>query len=439
MSRTAVLISAMVAAASALTWTNTGDLEDALIVRDLSMGPGGRLYAAASTDTASGAGAATVFYSSDFSDWQSVGPMPGVQVITTLVKSDGDTLFAATRANGSGSLYFSADGLDWTYRSSPGTVRFGNTMTCLVQDAGGRLLAGSNFMGMSAAEVYYSDNRGMTWARPATMPNNADQGFLFRAADGSIFCGTVFSAARVMKTTDRGANWAYSSPVGNPKPAMTQSVGGRLYVASRSGSTGAIDISTDGGANWTTSYTGGSVRSLYRASDGFIYAGLDSVAPDTAEVIVSTNDGATWVSAGRLGGARRIYRLVDVDSSGTHFLYAATGPNGDVLRAPLGPVGVAEPLRTPRQFAFDGGYPNPFSGRTTIRYALLADCRVNLRVCDATGSCVRVLADAHQRAGSYRILWDGTDTKCRNLPVGVYFCRMVAGGQRLERKVVLTR
>jgi hypothetical protein len=102
-------------------------------------------------------------------------------------------------------------------------------------------------------------------------------------------------------------------------------------------------------------------------------------------------------------------------------------------------TGVAEASQIPRAFAFDGGHPNPFSGRIALRYALPQDCRVNLRVCDATGTCVRVLTTADQRAGFYRAFWDGTDNSGRALPAGIYFCRLEAGGFSGEKKLILTK
>jgi len=132
---------------------------------------------------------------------------------------------------------------------------------------------------------------------------------------------------------------------------------------------------------------------------------------------------------------------------GTHVIRCSTMLAGDVNPANNRVVdtvvvvgaGVAEASQMPRAFAFDGGRPNPFSRRIAMRYALPQDCRVNLRVCDATGTCVRVLTAADQRAGFHRAFWDGTDSDGRRLPAGVYFCRMEAGDYKDSKKLVISK
>jgi glucuronoarabinoxylan endo-1,4-beta-xylanase len=71
-------------------------------------------------------------------------------------------------------------------------------------------------------------------------------------------------------------------------------------------------------------------------------------------------------------------------------------------------------------------YPNPFNPFTTIRYELPVHTHVTLKIFDVLGRDVRTLVEADQQAGSYRVLFDGS-----NLASGVYFYRLQT--HRIER------
>jgi predicted phosphodiesterase len=72
-------------------------------------------------------------------------------------------------------------------------------------------------------------------------------------------------------------------------------------------------------------------------------------------------------------------------------------------------------------------YPNPFNANTAISYRLSAVSQVRLVIYDILGRQVRTLVAAHQQAGSYQCVWDGTDKYDLPVAAGVYFCRMEAG------------
>ena len=74
-------------------------------------------------------------------------------------------------------------------------------------------------------------------------------------------------------------------------------------------------------------------------------------------------------------------------------------------------------------FRLDGAFPNPFTGRTTIRYSLGETAPVRLDVYDAIGRRVAVLRDGEEEAaGPHEVTFDGT-----SLPSGVYVYRIQAG------------
>jgi hypothetical protein len=104
------------------------------------------------------------------------------------------------------------------------------------------------------------------------------------------------------------------------------------------------------------------------------------------------------------------------------------------------PVGISAvnggPL--PVKFAINPGQPNPFLGRTVVRYALPKACDVALRVFNATGAVVRTLYAPGARPGYYEFVWDGRDNRGRAVGSGLYFCWLQAGESRGIIKIVKT-
>jgi|GEM_PF-940572 len=119
-----------------------------------------------------------------------------------------------------------------------------------------------------------------------------------------------------------------------------------------------------------------------------------------------------------------------------------------------GVVGIAE-VRSQRQEARLKIYPNPFFGKTTIRYRIhdtgfrIEDIKsqkmkdesqkISLKIYDVTGKLVRSLVNEEQRAGSYKIIWDGEGEDSRVLSGGVYFCILAAERHNFVKKMVLLR
>jgi hypothetical protein len=80
--------------------------------------------------------------------------------------------------------------------------------------------------------------------------------------------------------------------------------------------------------------------------------------------------------------------------------------------------------------------PNPFIGATRLSFTLGQPQQVECAIHDVSGRVVRWLARGRLEAGPYRFEWDGRTDGGRRAAAGVYFVRLVAGGQRLEAKLV---
>lgn len=80
--------------------------------------------------------------------------------------------------------------------------------------------------------------------------------------------------------------------------------------------------------------------------------------------------------------------------------------------------------------------PNPFRGRTTVRFAVPNAGPVSLSVYDIGGRKVAELVDRPLEAGSHAVDWDGRDRDGARVASGVYLVRLSAGGETVSREIV---
>ncbi len=90
-------------------------------------------------------------------------------------------------------------------------------------------------------------------------------------------------------------------------------------------------------------------------------------------------------------------------------------------------------------FALERCFPNPFSGKATLRFSVAQPVHIALRVFDASGRLVTTLADRRELPGYYAAHWDGRDGAGRHVPSGVYFVSLSAGKMALTERIVLLR
>jgi hypothetical protein len=101
------------------------------------------------------------------------------------------------------------------------------------------------------------------------------------------------------------------------------------------------------------------------------------------------------------------------------------------------PVSVRIQTR-PEAYALNDNYPNPFNPETTIKYQLPDAGQVRLEVYNMLGQVVKTLVDNQfQNAGRYTLQWDATNNSGQPLSSGVYFYRILAGGEFQSHKKML--
>lgn len=80
-------------------------------------------------------------------------------------------------------------------------------------------------------------------------------------------------------------------------------------------------------------------------------------------------------------------------------------------------------------------YPNPFNPETTIRFGLPAAADVHLEIYDALGRRVTTLLSGERRAAG----WHHVQFNARDLPSGVYLCRIEAGSYSATQQLLLLK
>lgn len=73
---------------------------------------------------------------------------------------------------------------------------------------------------------------------------------------------------------------------------------------------------------------------------------------------------------------------------------------------------------------FVGASPNPFNPRTTIEFVLTRPNLAQLNIYNLRGQLVRSLVNGHLEAGTYPVVWDGTDDSGNRMGSGTYFARL---------------
>jgi len=88
----------------------------------------------------------------------------------------------------------------------------------------------------------------------------------------------------------------------------------------------------------------------------------------------------------------------------------------------------------PENYALLQSYPNPFNHQSVIRYQLPATAQVQVTVYDVRGRAVAALVNKNQGPGVHQVYFDAGD-----LPSGVYFAELTAGGYQARQKMMLVK
>jgi len=110
-------------------------------------------------------------------------------------------------------------------------------------------------------------------------------------------------------------------------------------------------------------------------------------------------------------------------------------PGGDIYAQWLPATTI--PVPPPSSSFLSPAAPNPTSGITSVLLVLPQAAPVEAAVFDVRGTRVRVLAREVMPAGPRSLVWDGRDERGRAMASGIYFIDVVAGNERMRRRVAL--
>ena len=93
----------------------------------------------------------------------------------------------------------------------------------------------------------------------------------------------------------------------------------------------------------------------------------------------------------------------------------------------------------PASFALSQNYPNPFNPTTNIEFALPQHETVKLEVYDILGRLVTTLANNDMPAGTYKVVWNGKDSRGQSVASGLYLYRLQAGSFTAVKKMLMLK
>lgn len=102
-------------------------------------------------------------------------------------------------------------------------------------------------------------------------------------------------------------------------------------------------------------------------------------------------------------------------------------------------VDVAADENFPGRYLLGPNYPNPFNPTTACFAEIPAKARVGAVIYDILGKKIRTLLDEEKEAGAFRIVWNGKGDAGEDMPGGVYYLRLTAGGHQATRKLILMK
>jgi hypothetical protein len=97
-------------------------------------------------------------------------------------------------------------------------------------------------------------------------------------------------------------------------------------------------------------------------------------------------------------------------------------------------TGVKEGKGQITKYELKQNYPNPFNPSTVIGYQLPNDSYVELKIYDLMGREVAKVISENRSAGYYEVVWNAAE-----VPSGMYYYRIIAGGFREMKKLLLLK
>ena len=223
-----------------------------------------------------------------------------------------------------------------------------------------------------------------------------------------------------------------------------------VYVAGlASGNYMLIKYTSTGNLQWVKTSPGPGTFSIPEPrlaldSSGYVYLSLlrrvTSTRFDNLIIKYDGNGNQIWeaVYSGGLPNESNYTNAITLGGSGNIYiagLHAVTNPDYLTLKYSQAPIGI-KPISSeiPNEFKLFQNYPNPFNPTTVIRYQLVVNSFVTLKIYDLLGREVATLVNEKLKAGTYEVEFKG-----ENYLSGVYFYRLQTEKYNETLKMILIK
>jgi photosystem II stability/assembly factor-like uncharacterized protein len=358
---------------------------------------------------------------------QTGGPLTEVSYSLAVIDSfvyAGSYLGGVYRSSDNGDSWIQIDGGNFPIDTGFSSTNITSIAVCVVNEDT------SIFAGTEGQGIFHSTNNGTNWTQKNVgLTNTSINAIVIDSNNISLFTqGGVFFS------TNNGENWI---------PSNEELRGYWGFVVGRNANEDTILIkldggdvlrSTDNGINWnrvTSSWPSGTLIISLAVRDTIFFA-----ATSEHGIYYSLDGGLTWVSSGwvTVGVVKNL-------AGNSQYLFAATGTptiyTGSVWRRPIAEMLVSVNQREnthPLKYILEQNYPNPFNPATTIGYQIPYDGIVTIKIYDALGREVQVLADEFKTSGYYTIRFDAS-----RLSTGMYMVKIVSGDFLAVKKMILVK
>jgi photosystem II stability/assembly factor-like uncharacterized protein len=231
----------------------------------------------------------------------------------------------------------------------------------------------------------------------------------------------VTVSGKVYKTENSGEDWNFTNNIlsGQYNMHMFESGNGWTYGD-------GIWRTSDEGYSWQLQKSGNFLDAhFFDEHSGWVI--------DNNTLLYTTNGGNEWLTCltPPTGGS---FLFLDFVNLSHGWIYTN---NSRLLRTTNGGqiftnfIFESEP---PRNFKLSQNFPNPFNPRTSLQYTVGSRQFVTLKVYDILGNEIATLVNEEKPAGEYEVEFNGA-----NLPSGIYFYQLKAGGYIETKKMVLLK
>ncbi|MEA3476158.1 MAG: agmatine deiminase family protein [Candidatus Cloacimonadota bacterium] len=209
---------------------------------------------------------------------------------------------------------------------------------------------------------------------------------------------------------------------------------------------------------------------VYTVNDYFVQANIipysgESVTEDSTLVYWKTSDEDEFNAIQMDHAGNRYFAFIPSQPDGTTIQYyihsadsSGRSENHPYIGAPdahsfyvQSGVSTDTQIATLKNVILYQNYPNPFSNFTTISFNL-ATClrqttarqakshkKAQIKIYNVKGQLVKQLKIKNLKLKINEIVWDGKDESGKQLPNGIYFCRLSSGDKSAVKKMILLR